>query len=132
MSARIIDLSDALAREKRRSFHVVAPRTPLSALIGGAPFEACAAHIQPIREAVLFAISICALPVAVAAIEEFIALPTADTDARFCRDSLALGFCMALQQGARNAAEDDAAGDLLDQVANRLFPLSLFPHDPAA
>jgi hypothetical protein len=130
MSARIIDLSEALAREKRRSFRVVS-HTPLSALIGGAPFEACAAHIQPLREAVLFAISICALPVAVAAIEEFIALPTADSEARFCRDSLALGFCMALQQGARDEAEEDAAGDLLDQVANRLFPLSLFPNDPA-
>jgi hypothetical protein len=132
MSARIIDLTDALTRERRRPFQIAAACVPLSALIGGAPFEACAAHIQPIREAVLFAISICALPVAAAAIEEFIALPTADTDARFCRDSLALGFCMALQQGARNAAEEDAAGDLLDQVANRLFPLSPLPAGPAA
>jgi hypothetical protein len=131
MSARIIDLSEALAREWRRSFRVV-PHTPLSALIGGAPFEVCAAHIRPIREAILFAISICALPVARAAIEEFIALPTADTDARFCRDSLALGFCMTLQQRAGAGPEEDAAGDLLDAVANRLFPLSPLPAGPAA
>lgn len=124
MTAQIIDLHDAMVRERRRKIHaVVQSRVPLAELMPVPTFEAMPHCVRPIREAIVFAILEADETEAMAAIEEFTALPVDDGDAGLVRDGLALAFCALLEQAHPGIRTSDFAAE----IANRLFPIESEP-----
>ena len=129
MTAKIIDLSATFAMETRHNLARQRAKPPinrLARLFHEEPFGGRPEQVAAIRAGVEYLISLRnrdALAAARDTIEEFIALPCLDEDARFCRDSLALGLCARLQV----AFAGFETIDFFDAVIERLFPLPAAP-----